>query len=158
MAGPALASSLLAVDLEAAVEIAALAAFLAPFLPTLVKVGEKVVEKATDAVTDEAFSYARALWEKLKPGVDAKPAAKEAAEEVAERPGDEDALAALRLQLRKLLEEDEGLARELEGIWRQAEAANVVQVTASGERSVAVGGDVSSSTIVTGDQPPPSRS
>jgi transketolase len=136
------------------VEIAALTAFLAPFLPTLVKAGEKAVEKAADAVSDEAFKYARALWEKLKPGVDAKPAAKEAAEEVAARPDDEDALAALRLQLRKLLEEDTRLAGDLAAIWQKAEAANVVQVTASGERSVAVGGDVTGSTIVTGDQAP----
>jgi hypothetical protein len=139
------------------VEIAALTAFLAPFLPTLVRAGEKAVEKAADAVSDEAFTYARALWEKLKPGVDAKPAAKEAAEEVAARPEDEDALAALRLQLRKLLEEDTQLAGDLAAIWQKAEAANVVQVTASGERSVAVGGDVTGSTIVTGDQTLPER-
>ncbi|HXV95190.1 MAG TPA: hypothetical protein VD695_01470 [Gaiellaceae bacterium] len=138
-------------------EIAALTAFLAPFLPTLLKAGEKAVEKAADAVSDEAFTYARALWEKLKPGVDAKPAAKEAAEEVAARPEDEDALAALRLQLRKLLEDDTRLKADLAGIWEQARAANVVQVTASGERSVAVGGDVTGATIVTGDQAPPER-
>jgi hypothetical protein len=140
---------------EAALEIAALTAFLAPFLPTLVKAGEKAVEKAADAVSDEAFKYAKALWEKLRPGVDAKPAAKEAAEEVAARPDDEDAVAALRLQLRKLLEEDTKLAGDLAAIWQEAQAANVVQVTASGERSVAVGGDVTGSTIVTGDQTPP---
>ena len=69
-------------------------------------------------------------------------------------PDDEDAVAALRLQLRKLLEEDTRLAGDLAAIWQKAEAANVVQVTASGERSVAVGGDVTGSTIVTGDQAP----
>lgn len=133
-------------------EIAALTAFLAPFLPSLVKAGEKAVEKAADAVSDEAFKYAKALWDKLKPGVEAKPAAKEAAEEVATHPDDDDALASLRLQLRKLLEQDQGLADDLARIWQEAQAANVVQVTASGERSVAVGGDVTGSTIVTGDQ------
>lgn len=138
--------------MEAAIEVAALTAFLAPFLPTLVKAGEKVVAKAADAASDEAFKYAKALWERLKPGVEAKPAAQEAADEVAARPDDEDALAALRLQLRKLLEADAQLEGDVAAIWRQAEAANVVQVTASGERSVAVGGDVTGSTIVTGDQ------
>ena len=133
-------------------EIAALTAFLAPFLPSLIKAGEKAVEKAADAVSDEAFKYAKALWDKLKPGVEAKPAAKEAAEEVAAHPDDDDALASLRLQLRKLLEQDQGLAEDLARIWQEAQAANVVQVTASGERSVAVGGDVTGSTIVTGDQ------
>ena len=133
-------------------EVAALTAFLAPFLPSLIKAGEKAVEKAADAVSDEAFKYAKALWDKLKPGVEAKPAAKEAAEEVAAHPDDDDALASLRLQLRKLLEQDQGLADDLARIWQDAQAANVVQVTASGERSVAVGGDVTGSTIVTGDQ------
>lgn len=133
-------------------EVAALTAFLAPFLPSLIKAGEKAVEKAADAVSDEAFKYAKALWDKLKPGVEAKPAAKEAAEEVATHPDDDDALASLRLQLRKLLEQDQGLAEDLARIWQEAQAANVVQVTASGERSVAVGGDVTGSTIVTGDQ------
>lgn len=133
-------------------EIAALTAFLAPFLPSLIKAGEKAVEKAADAVSDEAFKYAKALWDKLKPGVEAKPAAKEAAEEVAAHPDDDDALASLRLQLRKLLEQDQGLVDDLARIWQEAQAANVVQVTASGERSVAVGGDVTGSTIVTGDQ------
>ena len=133
-------------------EIAALTAFLAPFLPSLIKAGEKAVEKAADAVSDEAFKYAKALWDKLQPGVEAKPAAKEAAEEVAAHPDDDDALASLRLQLRKLLEQDQGLADDLARIWQEAQAANVVQVTASGERSVAVGGDVTGSTIVTGDQ------
>lgn len=135
-------------------EIAALTAFLAPFLPTLVKAGEQVVERAASAASDEAFTYAKALWERLKGKVGERPAAQEAAEDVASRPDDEDALAALRLQLRKLLEEDEELAGELAGIWKKAEAANVVRVTASGERSVAVGGDVTGSTIVTGDQAP----
>jgi hypothetical protein len=142
---------------EAAVEIAALTAFLAPFLPSLVKAGEKVAEKAADAVSDEAFTYARALWEKLKPGVDAKPAAKEAAEEVAAHPDDSKALGALEIQLRKLLEKDSGLVDDLARIWQEAQAANVVQVTASGARSVAVGGIVTGSTIVTGDQAPPGR-
>lgn len=138
-------------------EIAALTAFLAPFLPTLLKAGEKAVEKAADAVSDEAFTYARALWEKLKPGVDAKSEAKDAAEEVAAHPDDSKALGALEIQLRKLLEGDTRLKADLAGIWEQARAANVVQVTASGERSVAVGGDVTGATIVTGDQAPPER-
>jgi len=136
------------------VEIAALTAFLAPFLPYLIRAGERAAGKAADVLGDEAGGFAKTIWERLKPGVEKKPAAQEAAEEVAAHPDDADALAALRLQLRKLLEEDEELARDLTQIWQEAQAANVVNVTvtASGERSVAVGRDVSGSTIVTGDQ------
>jgi aldehyde:ferredoxin oxidoreductase len=140
---------------EAAVEVAARTAFLAPFLPALLQAGEKVVGRAADAVADEAFSYAKALWDRLRPKVGEKPDAQEAAEKVAARPDNEDALAALQAQLSKLLEEDEQLAADVAGIWKQAEAAHVVQVTASGERSVAIGGDVQNSTIVTGDQTAP---
>lgn len=131
-------------------EIAALASFLAPLLPYVVQAGQKVAGKAADVIGEEAANYAERLWERLKPGVEAKPAAKEAVEEVAKNPKDEDALGALRIQLKKLLEEDGALKADLTKIWGEAEAANVV--TASGERSVAVGGDVSGSTIITGDQ------
>ena len=131
-------------------EIVALTSFLAPFLPYVVQAGQKVAGKAADVIGDEAANYAEKLWERLRPGVESKPAAQEAVEEVAAHPEDEDALGALRIQLRKLLEEDQELAADLTKIWQEAQAANVV--TASGERSVAVGGDVSGSTIVTGDQ------
>ncbi len=134
-------------------EIAALTAFLAPFLPYLVRAGERAAGKAADALGDQAGGFAKAIWERLKPGVEEKPAAKEAAEDVAANPDNEDAVAALRVQLGKLVEADEELARDLTRIWQEAQAANVVTVTASGERSVAVGGSVEGSTIVTGDQP-----
>jgi hypothetical protein len=136
-------------------EIAALTAFLAPFLPYLVRAGERAAGAAADALGDQAGGFAKAIWERLKPGVEERPAAKEAAEDVAANPDDEDAVAALRLQLRKLVEEDEELARDLTKLWQEAQAANVITVTASGERSVAVGGSVKGSTIVTGDQREP---
>ena len=56
---------------------------------------------------------------------------------------------ALRLQLRKLLAEDEALAREVQ---RVLEIPAVQQVIAGGSRSVAIGGDVSGSVIVTGNR------
>ena len=52
-------------------------------------------------------------------------------------PEDEDARAALRLQLRKLLAEDATVVREVQQI---LEAPAVQQVIASGDRSVAIGG------------------
>ena len=79
----------------------------------------------------------------------AKPAAQEAVQEVAAHPDEEDARAALRLQLRKLLAEDETLAREVQQIM---EAPAVRQVIAQAARSVVIGGEVSDSVIVTGDR------
>jgi hypothetical protein len=154
MRASALASSFAGVQLEAAVEVAALTAFLAPFLPSLVRAGSRLAERAADAVSDEAFTYARALWEKLKPRVAERPEAQAAAEAVAAKPEDAAALEALRVELGNLLDENPKLKGDVAGIWQQAQTANVVQVTATGDRSVAVGGDVTGSTIITGDQAP----
>ena len=133
---------------------AAVAALLAPFLPYLLKAADRAAEEAAQKLGSQAGRYASALWQKLWPKVEKRESAKEAAEDVAARPDDEDAQAALRLQLRKLFAEDEELAREVAIIWEEARAANVtnVTVTASGDRSIAVGRDASG-TFVTGDQP-----
>jgi hypothetical protein len=88
---------------------------------------------------------------KLKPKVEAKESALEAAQDVAQSPEDEDAQAALRVQLKKLLTEDQSLAEEVSQWLEQGKAAGI-NVFAAGDRSVAIGGNVDSSTIVTGDQ------
>lgn len=101
-------------------EIATLTAFLSPFLPTLLKLGGKSVEKATESASgkfgEAAFAKAQAIWGKLSPKVEAKEAAKEAAIDVANSPEDDDAQGALRLQLKKLLEQDEELMKAIEQI------------------------------------------
>ena len=125
--------------------------FLAPFLPYLLKAGEKAAEEAGRKLGAAAWEQAQALWARLRPKVEARPAAQEAVADVAAHPQDEDALAALRLQLRKLLEEDAALREEVARLWQEARAAGLT-VAAVGPRSVAIGGDVSGSVIVTGDQ------
>ena len=126
-----------------------LLAFLAPFLPYLLKMGEKAAEETGKKLGAEAWEGATALWTKLQPKVQAKPAAQEAVQEAAAHPEDEDAQAALRLQLRKLLAEDETLAGEVQ---RMLDTPAVRQVIAEGARSVAIGGSMSGSVIVTGDR------
>jgi len=134
---------------------AQLVQYLAPFLPYLLKgvklAGQEAAKKLGEKASEQGFDHAKALWEKLRPKVEAKPAALEAVQDVATRPDDEDALAALRLQLKKLLAEDEALAQELAHLLAQARPAGQT-VTASGNRSVAIGGSVSGSVIVTGDR------
>ena len=121
---------------------------LVPFLPYLLKAGEKAAEETGKAVADQSLEWARSLWAKLRPKVEAKPAALEAAQDAAQTPNDEDARATLRQQFKKLLAEDQSLAEEVS---RQLEAAGI-NVSASGDRSVAMGGDVTGTTIVTGDR------
>jgi len=123
-------------------------AFLTPFMPYLLKAGESAAQEAGKNLSEEAWASAKALWAKLRPKVEAKPAALEAAQDVAENPDDEDAQAALRLQLKKLLNEDPALAEAVAGLWEQARAAGVTVVN----RSVVIGGRVSGSIIVTGDE------
>ena len=130
-------------------EIAALTAFLAPFLPYLARAGGTVAEEAGKAFGGQAWAHAQALWQRLRPSVEQAETAKKAAGRVAARPDDQRARSALELELEELVASDGGLRADLEELWGQARAANVV--TASGERSVAVGRDVKNSTIVTGD-------
>lgn len=127
-----------------------LTTFLTPFLPYLLKAGEKAAEEAGKKIGGDAWERAKTLWAKLRPKVEAKPTAQEAVKDAAAAPQDQDAQAALRLQLKKLLAEDKTLAQEVARLWEDARAAGVT-VVASGARSVAVGGDVSGSVIVTGD-------
>lgn len=123
---------------------------LVPLLPYLFKAGEKAAEETGKAVAGQSWEWGRSLWSKLKPKVEAKPAALEAAQDVAQTPEDEDLQVALRVQLRKLLTEDQSLAEEVSSWLEQGKAAGIT-VTASGERSVAIGGDAKGNTIVTGD-------
>ena len=124
--------------------------FLTPLLPYLLKASEKATEEAGKKLGSEAWEQAKALWGKLCPKVKAKPAAQEAIADVAANPQDEDALAALRLQLKKILGEDPALAAEVACLLEEAKAVGAT-VSVSGDRSIAIGGDVSNSTIITGD-------
>jgi hypothetical protein len=128
----------------------ALTTTLIPLLPYLLKVGEKAAEEAGKKIGGETWDWAKDLWARLRPKVEAKPAALEAAYDVAQTPEDKDAQAALRVQIKKLLAEDETLASEVTQWLEKARAAGI-SVTASGDRSVAIGGDVNGSNVVTGD-------
>jgi hypothetical protein len=134
-------------------DVAALTAFLAPLLPFLMKVSEGFGEAAAERVGKEALSFAQAIWDKLRGKVQEKDAAREAVEDVAHNPDDEELRTVLKIQLKKLLAEDTALAAEVARLWDEANAAGapaiVTTVTASGAGSVAVGRDVSGSTITT---------
>ncbi len=123
---------------------------LIQFLPYLVKAGEKAAEEAGKQLGGEAWGKVKTVWGKLQSSVQTKPAAQEAVQEVARNPQDADAQAALRLQLKKILTEDEALARELVPLVQSLQQTRI-SVIASGERSVATGGSISGSTIITGD-------
>jgi hypothetical protein len=116
-------------------------AFLAPFLPYLVMAGGEAAKEAGKKFGEAAWEQAKALWGKLRPKVEAKPAAQEAVQDAAAAPQDEDAQAALRLQLRKLLAEDETLAGEVTRLVQegsQVMASTVIQQRA-GDNAIQIG-------------------
>ncbi len=137
---------------------ASLTAFLAPLLPALLNIGSRVAQETVEAVGEEAVGLGRRIWDRLRGKVEAKPAATEAVNDVAEHPDDEDLQAALRVQLRKLLEEDPELAADLDRLWEEGKASGAVNVTvtASGAGSVAIGRDARDTNITTttGTRPP----
>jgi len=132
-------------------DITLLTTFLAPFLgPLLTKTGE-AADEAIAKFGEAGWQHAAKLWRRLAGPVAQRPAAAEAAQDVAEAPDSEGARSALAWQLEKLLAADSALRDDLARMWQETVSAGVVtNVTASGERSVAVGRDVHG-TIVTGD-------
>jgi hypothetical protein len=93
-----------------------LSPLLAPLLPYLLKGGIELAKSAAGELgkklSAEAWDGLKRLAEKIQQKAKAKPALREALTDAANAPTDEDALAALRLQLKKLLAEDPALAAE----------------------------------------------
>ena len=117
-----------------------LADFLAPFIPFLKETGERVVAgEVIKKFGAGAWGQGKALWTKLQPKVEAKPSLQEAFLDVAQAPADEDAQAALRLQLKKLLTEDTTLAAEVAQFWQESKLASVSIIT-SGKGNVVQSG------------------
>src|SRR5208282_2335418 len=136
---------------QAAAELAQkLTLFLAPLLPklldqTIIGAGREAGKKTLD----RSLAWGRRLWEMLRPKVQAKEAAREAAEDVAAHPHDNDAQVVLRRQIEKLLKADEALATQVAALCSQA-AREGVTALALGAGSIAVGGNVMDSELITG--------
>ncbi len=95
--------------------------FLTPLLPYLLRAGEKAAEEAGRRIAGDAWEGAKSIWGRMVPGLKRRPAAQEALQDALSSPQDEDAQAALRLQLKKLLAEDPALAADLAGLVRARE-------------------------------------
>jgi hypothetical protein len=93
-------------------EIATLIAAIAPFLPSLLKPHDREIDLSTSA----AAQTAQAIWEKLGSKIAAKVAAQEAAIDIANRPEDKDLQASLRVQLKKILDQDPELSAAIDRI------------------------------------------
>jgi hypothetical protein len=117
---------------------ATLVALLAPFLPHLLKVGEGLADDAARALAGEAGRHIKAIWNRMRPGLEEQPDQLRPASDLAANPDDQAARGAFQYQLRNLLSADPALA---EDIARLVDAAGRAGVVAT-QGGVAVGGSV----------------
>ena len=113
--------------------------FLRPALPFLLKAGEKASEEAGKKLGTGVWDQAKQIWGKLRPAVDCEPMAKGASLQAADSPDDDDAQAALRLQLRKLLKHDGELAETVSELLEKAKRPATWRVVVHGDGAIAVG-------------------
>ncbi|MFB4265146.1 hypothetical protein [Nonomuraea sp. GTA35] len=138
-----------------AAELATLVGELSPYVTAAVGAyGAAVLARAHEEVADVTVGWGRRMLQQIfgvRPDEDEVP---ETVIELAQAPDDPDLQAALRVQIRRVLAADEELAARLRAMLAEARAetagTGTATVTASGERSVAIGRD-NSGTIVTGD-------
>ena len=95
--------------------------------------GGAVLEKAQDDAAEATVGLGRRVLQRIFGTRAAGEQVPEPVADVAADPQDEDAVAALRLAIRKALAADPGLRSEVEGMLSSAG----VNVTAAGERSIA---------------------
>jgi hypothetical protein len=127
-------------------EVAALAAEVVPYASAAAAAyGGAVLAKVRDDAADAAVGLGRRLLQRIfGTRGHGEPLPEPVADVVAD-PADEDAVAALRLAVRKALAADQGMQGEVRDMLAQAG----VSITASGERSIAAQ-DISG-VAVTGD-------
>ncbi len=120
-----------------------LTAQLVPFVPYLVQggktVGEEALKKFGEGVGGATWERVKCIWGKLWPRWQEKPAAQEAVADVAKDPKDEDAQAALRLQIKKTLAEDASLVAELTRLLAELGPRISYQAKVTGDGAAAQG-------------------
>ncbi|MCP9958739.1 hypothetical protein [Streptomyces sudanensis] len=105
--------------------------------------GSAVVTRTTDTAADATVSLGQRIVQRLWSREEDREGLEQAIDEVAEDPQDDDAQAALRVQVRRILRQDSELAAEL------ARLLPARSFTASGNGSVAV--EANNGIISTGD-------
>jgi hypothetical protein len=146
------------------VDISTLIQTLTPWIigagPYLLRLGETAGEEAAKELAKDAsqklgasvWEIAQKIWNRIFDSqAEAKPDVVKAVKDVTQHPNNDLAKSGLQWQLSKLLEEDKSMADAIRQILEEARSSGV-EVIAAGDRSVAIGGDVTDSTIITGDR------
>lgn len=131
---------------------------LAPFVK---KMGGKLLEKAAESLPDVVGK----VWDAVKEKMESKPETQELPADLAAAPEDPAVQGAFQYQLKKLLENDEAFAKRLDELVREAKQVTSYSAALEGDGAIAmgdnakavgaggvmIGGNVSGSNIVTGD-------
>lgn len=125
------------------------ASLLTPVIPFLLKGGDQAWTEASKKIGPDAWEWAKSVWGKLisrsnakESNLESTPDIVKAATEVASHPSDEDAQAALRYQIKKLLSEDSELILEVERSLKKTRQTSF-------DQNIRVGGvDISGSSMV----------
>jgi hypothetical protein len=130
---------------------------LQPYLPIL-------VTKAVEGIGSQVPKAIGQVWGTIVKKFDTRPTAKEALEDLQKTPDNPDAQASFRQQLKKAMAEDESFATELSRLLEAAGDSYEAKLEgdgaiaqgpgakAVGRGGVMIGGDVSGSSIITGNE------
>ena len=128
-----------------------LSPLILPYIPHLLKGAKRAAEWTGEKLSEIDWDTALKIWDKLKPQVEKQPEVKQDLERVAEKTDDKRSETVLSWDLEKLLAAlPPQQVNEIQNIITETKT-EIRTTTASGERSVAIGGDASGSTISTGD-------
>ncbi len=134
-------------DVDVTTLAAGAVAALVPALPMLVDVGKGAAGEIGKRTVGKVSDAALGIWHLLRPKVDASPVLAEAVTDLAQSPDDEDAQAALRVQIRKALTADPELAAQLQRVMENSQTSVTQTVVGSG--NVVAGRDMKGNTITT---------
>ena len=98
--------------------------FLVPFLPYLIKGAESAAGEIGKEFGRDAVERARMLWKKIQ--AESNQTAGLALAEAARTPNDSDAQAVMRLNIKRLLEEDPSLADEVRKLMKNEVVQRVI--------------------------------
>jgi hypothetical protein len=127
--------------------VKAIATILTPALPYLLKMTQKGTEKVGEKIGEAAWNLASQVWEKLSPKIKTK-AVKDVFKDVASNPNDPLAQSALEYNLRKILNENITLTRQLEKIVINAPA----KFRSKGKNITNISGTIIDGQVITGDK------
>jgi hypothetical protein len=100
------------------IEVDTITEFVSHFLPDLLR-GGKMVFRTSESAEIIKSRKAQAIWSRLWPKIEAKEAALEAVIDAVNNPNSEDFQTVLKVQFRKLFDQDEELLKSVSQVWLQ---------------------------------------